>query len=261
MSEALAQAFQNTAMASFESQMNNIHTAIPCVIVAIRDNLSSAMVDIQPTVNQKFEDGTVEERPPIYGVPVAFPVSSTAGFTFPLKVGDTGIAIFSMRSIEAWKAGNGRPSTPANRGKMDKSDAMFVPGIQPGGMSANNPASHVLQHNTQDAVIYQNLGGTEAEVRLKADGSIEITTTNRPVIVNCSTATVTATEQINLNTPQMNVNAINTTWMGNMTFTGNISHSGNYTGNGVQTFNGIIFSGHKHTGVTTGNGTSGIPVP
>lgn len=255
MSSELAVKMQELAMNSFESQMENIHTAIPCIVVAVRDDGKNQMVDIQPTINQKSEDGTVKERPPVYGVPVSFPVSSTAGFTFPVKVGDTGMAIYSMRNMDAWKGGNGRPNTPNNQGKMDKGDAIFVPGIQPTGSAVNNPAKHSLAHNTSDAVLFQNLGGVESEVRLKSDGSIEINTSNKPVVINCSVATINALEEVNINTPQMNVNAQQTTW------TGNITHSGDYTATGVQTFNGIVFSTHKHIGVTTGNGTSGTPVP
>lgn len=246
MSEQLAQTMQDTIMSAFESQMNNVHTAIPCVVVAVRDGLNGQMVDIQPTINQKFKDGTVQERPPVYGVPVSFPVSSTAGFTFPVKVGDTGMAIYSMRNMEAWKNGNGMPGTPANQGKMDKSDAVFYPGVQPQGMAVNNPAKHVLAHNTSDAVLFQNLGGIESEVRLKADGSIEVNTSNRPVVVNCSTATVIANDAINLNSPLMNINVSMTNFMGDITVMGNITQNGNYTATGVQTFNGIVFSTHKH---------------
>lgn len=231
---------QDVLTASFESQMSNIHTAIPCIVVAVRDGLYGQMVDIQPTINQKFQDGGVKERPVILGVPIAFPVSKTAGFTFPIASGDTGIAIFSMRNMDSWKSGNGRPSTPANFAKMDKGDAMFIPGIQPPGMAVNNPAKHVLTHDTKDTVMFGNLGGAEAEVRIKADGSVEINTSNQPVVINCSDATVNATDSINLNAVNLTVDATNSTWIGP------INHTGNYTGVGVQTFNGVIFSTHRH---------------
>lgn len=226
--------------AVFDDKANNLYTSMPCIVVAVRDNLSGQMVDIQPTINQKAPDGTIAERPPILGVPVAFPVSSTAGMTFPIKAGDTGMAVFSMRDMTAWKSGNGRPATPTNFAKMDKGDAVFYPGIQPPGSAVNNPAKHVLAHNTNDTVIFANLGATEVEVRLKADGSIELNTSNQPVTINCSNATVNASQSINLNGPQMTVDVANTLWIGGIT------HQGNYTGVGVQTFNGVIFSTHKH---------------
>ena len=250
---------QDVLTASFESQMSNIHTAIPCIVVAVRDGLNGQMVDIQPTINQKFQDGGVKERPVILGVPIAFPVSKTAGFTFPIASGDTGIAIFSMRNMDSWKSGNGRPSTPANFAKMDKGDAMFIPGIQPPGMAVNNPAKHVLTHDTKDTVVFSNLGAAECEVRLKADGSIEINTSNQPVVINCSDATINASTSVNINTPSMVVDADVTTWIGNINLQGNLVQIGNYTITGVATFNGIPFSTHKHLGVQTGSGTSGGP--
>lgn len=252
---------------SFQSQLVNQWTAIPCIVVSVRDSLNGQMVDIQPTINQKQKDGTVKERSVILGVPVSFQVSKKAGLTFPIEVGDTGTAIFSMRSMDVWKGSNGLPSTPNNNAKMDKSDAIFFPGIQPPNSAVNNPAKHVLTHSTQDTTLFNNLGGVEQELRLKKDGSIEITTSNQPVTINCSVANVIATEEINLSAPVMNVDVQLSTFNGNIAVNGNITHLGNYqqTGTyvltGLATLNGIPFDTHRHTGVTTGLGTSGGPVP
>jgi len=256
--EAVA-AIQSTMMSAFDSQMNNVFTIIPCIVVAVRDSLNGQMVDIQPTINQKQQDGTVAERPTIGGVPVSFQVSKKAGFTFPIEVGDTGTAMFSMRNMDGWKAGNGRPASPMNFAKMDKSDAIFLPGIQPPGVAVNNPAKHVLAHDTKDTVLFGNLGGVEAEVRIKADGSIGIKTSNMPIIIEGSDVTINAVSSINLNTPSMVVDSDVTTWIGNINLQGNLVQTGNYTLTGTATFNGIVFNTHRHTGVTTGSGTSGGP--
>jgi len=257
-SEAVA-AIQSSMVSAFSSQMDNVFTNIPCIVVAVRDGLNGQMVDIQPTINQKFQDGTVKEYPTLGGIPVSFQVSKKAGFTFPIEVGDTGMAIFSMRNMDGWKSGNGRPSSPMNFAKMDKSDAIFLPGIQPPGVAVNNPAKHVLTHDTRDTVMFGNLGGVEAEVRIKVDGSIEINTSNMPVTINCSNATINASTSVNINTPNLVVDADNTTWIGNINLQGNLVQIGNYTITGIATFNGIPFSTHKHIGVTPGGGTSGTP--
>lgn len=237
--------------AGFDNKINNMYTSLPCIVIAVRDGLNGQMVDIQPTINQKFKDGTVKERPQVLGVPVSFPVSSTAGFTFPIKVGSTGIAVFSMRNMDGWKAGNGRPASPMNFAKMDKGDAMFIPGIQPPGSAVNNPAKHILTHDPSDAVLFQNLGGVESEVRLKADGSIEINTSSQPVIINCSDATVNASGAINLNAQTMTVDCPSTLWIGD------VVQQGNWTQTGTYVLNTININLHKHTGVTPGGGTSG----
>lgn len=251
MSAEAVAAIQSTMMSAFDSQMNNIYTILPCIVVAVRDGLNGQMVDIQPTINQKQQDGTVAERPIIAGVPVSFQVSKKAGFTFPIEVGDTGTAMFSMRNMDGWKAGNGRPASPMNFSKMDKSDAIFLPGIQPPGVAVNNPAKHVLTHDTKDTVMFGNLGGAEAEVRIKVDGSVEINTSNQPVVINCSDATVNASNSINLNAPTMTVDVANTLWIGD------VVQQGNWTQTGTYILNTININLHKHTGVTTGAGTSG----
>lgn len=257
----LVAAIQDTINSAFDYKMDNVHTAIPCIVIAVRNEGSTQMVDIQPTINQKLPDGTVKERPPILGVPISFPISSNGGMTYPITVGTTGMAQFSMRDMGSWKAGNGRPSSPQTQGKMSASDAVFQPGIQPPGSAINNPSKHVLTHSTADVVMFGNLGGAEAEVRIKADGSIEINTSNHPVTINCSVANVNFSEEMNIVGPTLNVDVPSINFTGNITHIGTYGHTGNYTGVGVQTFNGIVFASHKHVGVLSGNATSGTPVP
>lgn len=226
--------------AAFQYLSNNQFTAIPCIVVAIRENLNTQVVDIQPTLNQKLKDGSVKERPPILGVPVVFPASKTAAFTFPISVGDTGLAVFSMRSIETWKQGNGYPSTPPNFSKMDKSDAIFIPGLQPTQLAINNPAKRLWPHSTSDAVMVNNIGTTqEVEVRLQSSGSIVINT-NQDATINCANASIVATTSIDLTAPSMSVSVGNTSW------TGNITHVGNYTQTGTYTLDAINMNTHVH---------------
>lgn len=253
----LVAAIQDTVNSAFDYKMESINTAIPCIVIAVRESGSGQMVDIQPTINQKLQDGSVKERPPILGVPISFPVSGSAGMTFPIEVGTTGTAIFSMRDMESWKSSNGRPSTPQNSGKMSASDAMFYPGIQPPGSAVNNPAKHVLAHNTADVVVFQNLGGVEAEVRIKADGSIEINTSNQPVTINCSNATVNASQSVNVNSPQMTVDVPMTTWIGNINLQGSVTQVGDYTQLGIYTLAGVNVNLHVHPGVMSGPSSTG----
>lgn len=273
--KSLPSLIQETLSASFSYQTENIHTAIPCIVLAVRDNLVGMMVDIQPTINQKREDGVTAERPAILGVPVQFPCSSQAAFTYPIKVGDTGLAVFSMRNMDAWKSSNGRPSVPLNNAKFDKGDAVFIPGIQPPSVSINNPAKRTWSHDTNDAVLVNNIGtGNEVEVRLKANGDC-IINTNRDVEVNCENITanvntkaeifatdvvVDASNSIELLANTMQITAVGgTTWIGDITMTGNLIQTGAYTLTGVATFNGIAFDTHKHLNVQPGVGTSGGP--
>lgn len=230
---------QQTLTDSIEHHFENFHFSITAIVV--RADLANMQVDVQPSLNVKMFDGSAAvERPIILNVPLQFPVSKTAGMTFPVEKGDTVFLVFSERGLDAWKAGNGYPSTPTDFRMLDYKDAVAFAGVIPPGSSVNNPAKHVLTHDPKDTVLFANLGATEAEVRLKQDGSIEINTSNAPVTVNASDATVNASNSINLNATSMTVDVANSQWIGN------IQHTGNYTGVGVQSFNGIIFSTHKH---------------
>lgn len=228
---------QETMQNAIEHQLDNIHTAIPAIVV--RADLVNSVVDVQPVINFKAYDGTFQERPTILNVPLEFPASKKSAFTFPVESGDTVMLVFSQRGLDVWKRSNGYPVTPSDFRTFDIKDAVAIPGCMPFGMSINNPSKRSLSHSVDDAVVAHNIGGTEVEIRLRADGSIGITTSNKPIDITGSVITLNAAT-LNLNANTMNVNVGNTNWIGN------ISQSGNYTMNGVATFNGVIFNTHIH---------------
>jgi hypothetical protein len=231
---------QETLSLSNNTLLNKIYTAIPCVVVGVVQNLETVTVNIQPSINQRTKDDTVKPRSVILGVPVVFPCSSTAGFTFPIKAGDTGLAVFSMRNLDAWKSSNGYPTAPLNFAKFDKGDAIFIPGLQTPGNTINNPVTRNWQHDTSDAVLVNNIGTlSEVEVRLKADGDL-IINTSKKVQINCNEADVVANTSISLTAPLLNVDATTTNWIGA------INHTGAYNSTGTMTFNGIVFNTHVH---------------
>lgn len=251
--------FADTLQTHFNSRLNEINTAIPCIVTNVVGELNNQRVDVQPAINTLYKDGTSEPQQQILGVPVVFPGSNTSLMSFPINVGDTVFCIFSQRSMDNFKIGNGQPTVPNDGRKMSQQDAVAIPGLVPFGKSLNNPAVRLFPHSTRDMVVSHNIGtGTECEIRLKENGDIVINT-NFNVIVNSKTATVNVQDKITLNGPLMQVNVPQTNWTGNISLTGNILQTGNYTMTGVATFNGIVFNTHKHLGVTPGSGTSGLP--
>ena len=251
---------QELMNASFDYQTNNLYTAAPGVVVAVRNNLEELSVDVQPTVNILNKDKTTKERPVVLNVPVQMPSSSTAALTFPINVGDPVLLIYSMRSLDVWKRSEGKPTVPSDNRKFDKRDCFAIPGVWPFGRSVNKPSTRTWPHDTNDLVITNNIGtGSENEVRLHKNGDITINT-NKDVFVNCNNASVTAQADITLNSANLDVTADSATFaIGETTWVGNITHTGNYTVTGIATFNGIVFQDHKHTGVTTGPSTTGGP--
>lgn len=243
----------DTLTTHFNIQMAEMNTAIPCVVTNVVGSLANQRIDVQPAINVLYKDGTAEERPQILGVPVMFPGSNTSLISWPINVGDTVMCVFSQRSMDNFKIGNGQPTVPNDYRKMSAQDAVAFPGLQPFAKSLNNPAVRLFPHSTRDLVISHNVGtASEVEIRFKDNGDM-IINTNFNVNVNSKTATVTVQDKITLTGPLMEVNVNQTNW------TGNITHTGNYTQTGTSTFNGIVFATHKHTGVTPGSGTSAGP--
>lgn len=249
---------QDVIQTQFQIELAKLWTAIPCVVTNVVGELSSQRIDVRPTVNTYYKDGTDVEEEQILGVPVIFPGSSTSLISWPINVGDNVYCVFSQRSIDNFKIGNGQPTKPTDYRKMSRRDAVAIPGLFPFGKSLNNPGVRKWPHSTHDLTISHNVGGgAEVEIRLTESGNV-IITTDFDVIVNSKTATVNAQTNVTVNSPQMDINVDQTNWTGNIALTGNITHSGNYTITGTATFNGIVFDTHKHLGVTPGSGTSGI---
>lgn len=221
-------------------------TALPARITGV-NNLETLSVNVQPIVNDLYTDGTADEFPDILNVPLIMPGSRKALVSFPVEIGDTVLLVFAQRSMDNFKLGAGRPTTPNDSRKNDLQDAIAIPGLFPFGTSSNRASTRKYPHNPKDVVVVANIGGNECEVRLATSGDITLNTEFQ-VNVNAKDINLTATNAIAIKGASMSIDVPNTTW------------KGNYTMTGQATFNGIPFSTHKHTGVTPGNGTSATPV-
>lgn len=259
---------------SFDTQTANMYTAIPCTITNIVNSLEDLRVDVRPTINTLYSDGTSEDHSQLLGIPVIFPAGRTSMLSFPLFVGDTVLCVFSQRSMDNFKGGAGAAQAANDDRRFDSRDAIAIPGLVPFSKSLNKPSVRSWEHDTSDFVIAHNIAtGSEVELRMKANGDL-IINTNQNVEVNCTDATVncenaqvTAQSNIGMNcatfnltaTSSMNITCPAATWIGNITHTGMVTQTGDYTQTGTYTLNGININLHKHTGVTPGVGTSGGP--
>lgn len=238
---------------SFITGSEQMYTAIPCIITNIPTNLQDLRVDVQPAIDRQYRDGTSEEHSQILGVPVVFPCGRTSMVSFPLFVGDTVLCVFSQRSLDNFKSGNGTRAIANDQRRMDSRDAIAIPGIVPFGKSLNNPSVRAWPHSTSDLVVAHNIAtGSEVEIRMKPSGDL-IINTNQNVTVNCNNAAVNAEQSISLSAPSMTVDVGTTTW------SGTITQTGDYTQTGTYVLDSININTHKHTGVTPGSGTSGGP--
>lgn len=139
----------------FNSSMFPIYTSMPARVIRV-DAVEQARVDVQPLLNMVFPDGEDFERPTILGVPLQMPGSSTSLVNIPVKQGDIVLCVFSMRGLDAFKAGDGTPAAPTDFRMFDKRDAIAIPGVFPFELHPNQ--RRVLPFNPDALSLTSNIG-------------------------------------------------------------------------------------------------------
>lgn len=228
-----------------ERHQSSMMTSLPAKITKVHGDGGELRVNVKPTVNIIYEDGTEEEQSEILSVPLQMPSTKRSALTLPFEVGDDVTLFFSQRSLDNFKSGKTNPLTPTDARMMDARDAIAVLGVHPFASSPNNPAKHTFPHNTKDVVLAHNLGGgSEVEIRLGADGKITINGAY-DFTVNCKDAAINASNSVTVNaTSYLTVNApMGTFNIAELEWTGNVIHTGTFTSNGVTV--------HTHTHTST----------
>ena len=143
--------------------LSEYYTCLPCQVVAV--NASMQTVDIQPVLMSYFrEQGVSTPRPIIRNVPFWTFRAGDTYISLPIKVGDTGLAIFCQRDISNWKASGGTVPLQSER-VMDYNDAFYIPfmGSASQAIPGYNPDFiEIVKIIAQNLQISQNVtvGGT-----------------------------------------------------------------------------------------------------
>lgn len=153
-----------------DKQLSDIHTCLPAQVE--KYDYSTHMADVKPLLKKTFKDGEILSMPVIPNVPVQYPRTPEAILHLPLNKGDTGIVLFSERSLDVWLSKGGDVETGDPR-KFDLTDAIFIPGIYP--FSENS----IIDNNDDVQLVYRGTG-----IRIKKDGNIEIGGTSFKKLVN-----------------------------------------------------------------------------
>lgn len=232
------------------NSMAGVHTAIPAIVISV-DDLSRQRITVQPAINIRTEDGTTEAmRPPIINVPLHMPVTKMGGLTFPIQAGDCVFLIFSMRGLEVWKRGNGRPQAPSDVRMFDVRDCVAIPGIYPFSQSPN--ASRSNSHSPQDVVLVHNIGsGSEVEIRLKPNGEVVV---NSPVkvTINAPENEINGNVTVNGNFKNDGGSFQVTTGEYSLSATESAQQSGTMSHSGPFILDGTTINDHDHGGVVSG---------
>jgi len=147
--------------AIFDRRMSEIHTCLPAKVIKYEFETQKATV--QPLIKKDYLDGTKESLPIIVNVPVVWPRTAKASFTFPLEEDDYVMLLFSERAMELF-LDKGGEQLPGDRRQFDLIDAIAVPGLFP----FNVPS---LSTNNDDVLLIYKY----SSFRIKKDGKMVIT--------------------------------------------------------------------------------------
>ena len=218
------------ARALFENQMAEVWTALPAIVISF-DAVAMTVVlqaaiqaKVLTSLNaQSYTDVTITN---LVDVPVQFPSGGGYALTFPLAAGDEGIVVFSCRCIDKWWASGG-VQPQAEMRMHDIADGMFIPGLRSQPRVITGVSTNSTQLRSDDGQVYVELAAGHV-VNVVTPGGLNIT------------GGVKITGAVDI--------------------TGNLGATGNITG-GVGTADQIGLRTHKHTGVTTGGGSTAVPTP
>lgn len=161
-------------------EIASVNTALPVVVLEYVP--SQCTVTVKPLLNKEYADGAIGEAPTLFDLPVIFPSAGGGLISFPIKQGDTGLAIFCQRSIDDWTYGDGSTVTPKSKQMHALNDGVFIPGLY----TVNTHLSP-----DPDNVQIKFSGST---ITIKTDGVVEI---DAPTVIVNGDAIVNGNATVN----------------------------------------------------------------
>jgi len=221
--------FENGQM-QFSAKQANIWTALPGIIQTY-DALKMTCT-VQPAIQAVLFDANGIPKnttlPLLVDCPIQFPSGGNCTITFPINPGDECLIVFSSRCIDAWWQSSG-VQPQAELRLHDLSDGFVILGYR--------SVPRVLT----------NISLTAIQIRSDAgDTFIELNPTTKAV-------TMTVPGNVNITAPT-------TTITGDVHITGDVQVDKTLTATTDVIGGGIHLKTHKHGGVTTGSGQTGVPV-
>ena len=138
------------------AQTMGLRVMMPAKILAKN---STQNVDVQPLFQTRTVSGEVMDLPAIKHVPVSMQQGKNWSIKVSVDVGDTGYIIFSDRSLDAWLAGDGGITDPADSRQHHIKDAVFVPALVPNSEELTDDTTDLIVTNGE-AIFKVQRGGT-----------------------------------------------------------------------------------------------------
>lgn len=155
-----------------------LNTFIPARIVSY--NNKNQTVTVRPVMYEAHKDGASTKFADIGSVPVMFPSAGGGSLTFPIKVGDDCLVLFSQRDFSGWWVTDKVPSQSPTQRYHNYNDAIAIVGLTSKKKS--------LQASTENVELtFEDTSGNMlSKITMKPDGEL--------VLENKDSAKITLTQ-------------------------------------------------------------------
>lgn len=209
-----------------------VYTAFPVTVTAVKrtgTGSGAGYVTVKPLLMPRNVEAQGIAVTTIPKLPYFRLQHGTAAVVCDPKVGDIGLAVVAKQDISNVN-GDNTPKVPATFREFDRSDSFYIGGFW-------GPAPSTFIH------IEDN-----GEITVEAPSSVVIKTDS--CTVNGKTIELNGSTSISLTSPQINLNGA---------ISGGGSGGANATFSGDVKAKGISLTTHTHSGVQSGNSSSGGP--
>ena len=161
-----------------DNRIHDIHTAQPAEVISINEqntfNGQERTVGIRLGVRRDLS-GLSTKVPPLLYVPIVYPANKNFGMTWPISVGDTGLAVFSETSIDHWWLDEemGQVVNPRDIRMHEYTDAFFIPHVMQRAAARQCP-----EIDDEHLCVFAGQGDNQVKIKLKDDGTFCIETKN-----------------------------------------------------------------------------------
>jgi hypothetical protein len=167
-------------IAALEGWQTSIWTALPCIVTQVDLNTErqAMTVSAQPTIKvplyNKQSVASLVQLPVLQKLPICFPGGGGFTLTFPVRVGDECLVVFSSRAIDAWWQQGGIQNQPDVR-LHDLSDGFAIVGVKSQPNVLPSISATAVQLRSDDGSTYLELGAGAVKVSTGASGTFTTT--------------------------------------------------------------------------------------
>lgn len=179
-----------------------IETMLPAIVTDTSRLKDYQQVSLKVVLNQKFDDGNALTGADLLEVPVVFPSAGGGVLSFPVKVGDHMIVVFSKRSIDEWKYGYGNPLTPRLTRTFDLGDGVAIPGLTTVNTHLKPDPRHVVLKYAGSSVTLHDNG----DVTVSAAGSANVSAAQDINLNALGSINITAGGRVNISGSEVHIN-------------------------------------------------------